>query len=402
MSNLVSDDNHPDWQAIQNAALDSSNVSGLTHSFYRYPARFSPLLINTIIKQFTEPGDLVLDPFVGGGTSLVEAMALGRRVAGSDISNLATFVTRVKTQLISDCQITILKRWGKRIPDWIDLRKPLPTVDELTKSHLKNLDTSETWRIRKAIRLCLKSINYLNDEKARNFARCVLLNVGQWALDGRRTIPPINEFRSRIRIVLQEMLEAALKFRSVVESSYQDIHINPMENEPVVVQCEASGINLYKEVTDLGNPKLIVTSPPYAGIHVLYHRWQVKGRRETPIPFLIADSLNGHGASHYTFGDRQTHHKRKYFYQLKRSFASIVKLCNKDTRLVQVVGFSNITSHLPKYLEILREVGFVELRPSGVESNRLWRGIPNRKWYTAANSSVDSRTEVVLVHRLKG
>ena len=58
------------------AACDASPIAGLTHNFYRYPARFSPKLVRAAIEAFTEPGDLVLDPFVGGGTTLVEAMVV--------------------------------------------------------------------------------------------------------------------------------------------------------------------------------------------------------------------------------------------------------------------------------------------------------------------------------------
>jgi DNA methylase len=57
-------------------------VCGRTHNFYRYPARFSPRFARAAIQTFTRPGDLVLDPYVGGGTSLVEALAIGRDAIG--------------------------------------------------------------------------------------------------------------------------------------------------------------------------------------------------------------------------------------------------------------------------------------------------------------------------------
>jgi DNA modification methylase len=68
------------WQsALIEAARDTKPVSGLTHNYYRYPARFSPRFVRAAIEAFTAPGNVVLDPFVGGGTTLVEALALGRR-----------------------------------------------------------------------------------------------------------------------------------------------------------------------------------------------------------------------------------------------------------------------------------------------------------------------------------
>lgn len=45
----------------------ADRVSGFTHGFYKYPARFSPVFVRQAILAFTDYGDLVLDPFMGGG-----------------------------------------------------------------------------------------------------------------------------------------------------------------------------------------------------------------------------------------------------------------------------------------------------------------------------------------------
>jgi|GEM_PF-3773302 len=58
---------------LVDAIQDQAPVSGLTHDFYRYPARFSPLFVRAAIQAFTRPGHVILDPFMGGGTTLVEA-----------------------------------------------------------------------------------------------------------------------------------------------------------------------------------------------------------------------------------------------------------------------------------------------------------------------------------------
>ena len=49
------------------AARDQSPISGLTHNFYRYPARFSAEFVRAAIQCFSRPGNLVLDPYMGGG-----------------------------------------------------------------------------------------------------------------------------------------------------------------------------------------------------------------------------------------------------------------------------------------------------------------------------------------------
>ena len=55
------------FAALLEAFHCASPVAGRTHSFYRYPARFSPEFARKAIEAFTQPGDTVLDPFMGGG-----------------------------------------------------------------------------------------------------------------------------------------------------------------------------------------------------------------------------------------------------------------------------------------------------------------------------------------------
>jgi len=53
-----------------------------------YRACFKPALPHFFISRFTRPGDLVYDPFMGRGTTLLEAALMGRRAAGCDVSPL--------------------------------------------------------------------------------------------------------------------------------------------------------------------------------------------------------------------------------------------------------------------------------------------------------------------------
>jgi hypothetical protein len=114
------------------AALDFSSYSytaGKTHHFYHYPARFSPEFARTVIAEFSEPTDCILDPFMGGGTSIIEGLALGRTVVGIDINALAHFVARTRTTPLSQSDEVRLTTWAQRAAillssstiDWIDL-----------------------------------------------------------------------------------------------------------------------------------------------------------------------------------------------------------------------------------------------------------------------------------------
>jgi hypothetical protein len=147
-------------------------------------------------------------------------------------------------------------------------------------------------------------------------------------------------------------------------------------------------------------PKLVITSPPYLGVHVLYHRWQVQGRRETPAPFWIANCLDGQGASFYTFGDRKNSRREElYFGRLLKIFSEIRKLVRKDAFIVQLVGFAEPDEHLPHYIATMSAAGFKEYRWDDYRSNDLWRSVPNRKWYTSLRDQTRQTSEVLLIHR---
>jgi DNA modification methylase len=60
----------------------------------RYRGNWSPHIPRNVILKYSRPGDLVLDYFVGGGTSAVEAKLLGRRCAARDINPAAVQITR--------------------------------------------------------------------------------------------------------------------------------------------------------------------------------------------------------------------------------------------------------------------------------------------------------------------
>jgi DNA modification methylase len=105
------------------AARDAAPGRGMTHGYYKYPARFSPSFANAVINAFTMPGDLVLDPHVGGGTTLVEAIAAGREAVGVDISTLAEFVAKVKCIVYSNRELELLEAWAETVYSLVDIRK---------------------------------------------------------------------------------------------------------------------------------------------------------------------------------------------------------------------------------------------------------------------------------------
>lgn len=74
------------WTARQRQASSLHEIS--------YRACFKPQLPRFFIERLTRPGDAVHDPFMGRGTTLIEAALLGRVPAGCDINPLSVTLTR--------------------------------------------------------------------------------------------------------------------------------------------------------------------------------------------------------------------------------------------------------------------------------------------------------------------
>ena len=104
------------WTSRQRAAHSLHEVS--------YRACFKPQLPRFFIERFTEPGDWVFDPYMGRGTTLLEAAFLGRVPLGCDINPLsaALLAPRLRPPTLEQIEERLA-----RIP-W---EKPVETQDDL-------------------------------------------------------------------------------------------------------------------------------------------------------------------------------------------------------------------------------------------------------------------------------
>jgi hypothetical protein len=231
--------------------------------------------------------------------------------------------------------------------------------------------------------------------RQRAFARCALLRLGQWALDCRDfDAPRRKKLARRLLELIDEMFKGLREFRcncratkigGIVRNRIL-IHRNVigLEEEPIFAEQRV-------------RPTLVFTSPPYPGVNVLYHRWQYKGRKETPAPYWIANVPDGYGQSFYTGGSRTPTGLRNYFDMIKGAFRSIAQVLAPGGHVVQLVGFSDASKQLPVYLQCMRAAGFEECEIHGA---RMGRRVPNRKWYAELKGAVDASTELLLIHRL--
>lgn len=194
----------------------------LTHWIYPYKGKFHPQMIRALLNIIgLEPGDTVLDPFIGSGTTAVEAQLLGINCIGIDISPLCVLQSRVKTESVGvlrqiiECRDEIVKRVK------ISLFNYEKSIDEV--------------------------IDEIPDEKVRNFYRMAkLVAISD---NARRK----KEFSNAFLKNLEMMIASVSDYADIVKA------LNLNLGEVKIFKGDARNLPLEDESIDG-----IITSPPYS------------------------------------------------------------------------------------------------------------------------------------------
>src|SRR4051795_10470984 len=114
---LPSIDLAPEWK-------DQQRLWGHSyHPMCSYIASFPAALTHAFIARYSRPGDVVVDPFSGRGTTPLQACAEGRIGAGNDLNPLAHLLTAAKvdpaTRAETTTRVTTLRlAWLRDAAEW--------------------------------------------------------------------------------------------------------------------------------------------------------------------------------------------------------------------------------------------------------------------------------------------
>jgi len=102
-----------------NKAIDAKPHSSV-YMMHKYFARRPWNVFTELISHYSSPGEIVLDPFCGGGVTVFESLKLKRKAIGVDINPLATYVTEMQSrsldpQLFREALSNIYRRLGRDI-----------------------------------------------------------------------------------------------------------------------------------------------------------------------------------------------------------------------------------------------------------------------------------------------
>ena len=395
----------------ENYSSDMSS-SYLTHGFHSYTAKFIPHIPRYFIEKYTHEGEIVLDPFAGSGTTLLEANLLGRHSLGIDINPLAVIIGKAKTtpikkQKLDQAQEKLFKQLSKsfksEIPDFPNIKYWFDenSIKELSKIKNAINELYENDEIDKSVKtffdVCFSSIirksSFADPFNPKTYCSPRMRKLKE---EGHK-FNPIQYFKnSVIRNSKQvSMLNDSLKGKKV------KTYFIPTNNTLDIKLPSWS-----KKVD------LIVTSPPYANAQEYFRNFKLElfwlnlVDRESLLK-LDKNQIGGenHAALNYKtlqktgYNDidkiirnlflnnkKSSYIVYKYFFNMEKGIREYRRVLKKGGHCIIVIGNNTVRGvRIPiskTLIEIARNNGF-KLHDYGYDL------IQNRKFMTKRNNDAD-------------
>jgi hypothetical protein len=245
------------WTSKQRAASSLHEIS--------YRACFKPQLPRFFIERLTQPGDLVYDPFMGRGTTLLEAALLGRRAAGSDINPLSKILVgpRLAPPSLSQIAEALGKvdwTWNGPVPEELLAFYHPETLREICalRAHLSAGESGQAHRADAWVRMT--ATNRLTGHSPGFFSVYTL--PPNQAVSVKSQLK-INERRNQVpprRVVHDIILKKSKSLLS--EIGARESQRLAKTGDPILITGEAS------QTPDLpsSSVSLVVTSPPFLDV----------------------------------------------------------------------------------------------------------------------------------------
>lgn len=282
----------------QDLSFHGQDSSYASHNLHAFPAKFPPQLPRTFIEGLTDPGEIVLDPMVGSGTTVVEAFLTGRQGIGYDIDPLALLISKVKVTPIDPIAVldrgreilekasfalrhrrdelhqALKQRWKPQTRQFVDYWFAPETQLELQAliSAIEEVDQPD---LRTFFEVALSSIIITKTggvslaldlaHSRPHKARIVIDQHGQ-IIEGQDIAEEGHSPRSRL---LTKTLRPALdEFAKRLERNLAGVQaFDSVGPQPIIAAGNAQALPLASNSVDL-----IVTSPPYASNAIDYMR----------------------------------------------------------------------------------------------------------------------------------
>jgi DNA modification methylase len=341
------------WSFSDKTIKDTSYI---THGYYTYPAKFIPQLAERLIKENSNEGDIVIDPFMGSGTTVVEAIVHRRVSIGTDINEIAYLLAKVKTtpianSLLADEFYNLEKDLSKRLNGEFNL---------YIQNALKNTPQNERidyWFLpqqKEKLSVILDRIIEIDNLDVKDFFLItfaqILKSCSIWL---QKSVKPTRDLKKKIYdpvelflIQSKKMIRKHYEFGRILNSQIK-ANIDKFRN----IQCSDSR----NVPCDTEQATLIVTSPPYvtsyeyADLHQLPSLWfgyldelskfrkkfigsAYKNRENVNLKSNLADNIV------LNLKNKKQNEVKNYFADMLETFEEIKRVLKKGGRACIVIG----------------------------------------------------------------
>ena len=343
------------FQSIDWAFTDA-DTTFLTHALHPYPAKFIPQIPEHCIRLLSTPGELVMDPFGGSGTTALESVRLGRRALSIDANPVGTLIGKVKSCNLDATTASDLRALQSLLATKV---LDLPRSNDLCEEYrdwiprIPNIDKWFPPTSRGELALIKSCISRVVSNTARDIAMLalsrIILNASFQDSETRYSSKPreitqgatIKNFLRTLTEIVQDILKTQAEIRYGVSEFVTADSRN------------LAGPRFPSESVDL-----IVTSPPYgnANDYHLYHRFR-----------LLWLGYDPRDLGQMEIGSHLRHQREasgfdSYMLEMQQCINSLFRTLRTGRYAVMIVGdaiYNNVLYPVAERLsDVARDVGF--------------------------------------------
>ena len=366
------------WSFTDCSVKDTSYI---THSYYTYPAKFIPQLASRLIVEHSQKGEIIIDPFMGSGTTILESIVNERIGIGTDINEIAYLVAKVKTTPIKSTELAQeLLQLEMDLRSHTNGKRDFYLEKAYEKLHFhEKIDYwyKPTQKENLAILLC--RILEIENENIKNFFLVafaqILKTCSIWL---QKSIKPTRDLKKKDYDVLSTFLQQAKKMLKKNDDFCKILPQNIFENITKFrkIACQdARNVPCENE-----KASLIVTSPPYvtsyeyADLHQLPLYWlgyldelaqfrkKFIGSSATQREEIILHSDLANEIVSKLGNNKKGREVRNYFADMYETFVEMHRVLKPQGKACIVIGNTNFKGveiqNAEVFVEQMQTIGF--------------------------------------------
>lgn len=349
----------------------------LTHGLHAYPARIHPAVARRLIAEFSQPGEFVVDPFQGGGTVLVEALAAGRRAFGGDVNLVAARISAAKTTRLPGDERRAIESTASRIGGIVSrLAREQSLFDEERgppelPPDLERWFTEDVFAELVAIRT---AIDREPESARRRILELVLSSIAvRVSQKAAETVDAERSGRVPRGAAGRFFADRAREFGKGIAELCR---LAPRETPaPVVALADARALPLRGACADL-----VVTSPPYVGT---YDYAGIQAIRAGLLDLDLSSAREKELGSRYDARIAPDTALAEFERDLESAFSEMARVTKPESPVIAIVGDSAIRTRFIDGLALARRCaersGLEFVAAASEERPSTWRFAKGRR-----------------------